>query len=115
MAQDVFRIGGIRRLADNGPGQFDGGVGRQHQALRQAALLDQLPAVFRLGARDAFNVGFGYLSGVRRFVDVGIHAGRIPKVERIELNANLRQQLAPPWAARREIEPWNLGDDGHRV
>ena len=44
--QDILRIGRVHRLANNTPRKLDGGVGRQHQALRQAAQCVQsgLPA-----------------------------------------------------------------------
>ena len=72
------------------------GAGARPRARRRAARGAQL------GARDALDVGLGRFAGARRFerLDVLVGVGQ----QQLVAHADLREQLAPARALRREVD-----------
>src|SRR5207253_3790182 len=91
-------------LAVDAPLEGYGRIGGEHGRRRQVPLQHAPPAGLGLGARQALDVSVRRLGGERRFVDVGRLAGAAAEKEQVEAHADLRQELAPAWAARGEID-----------
>ena len=107
-AQHAFRIVAVGGLAEDHAGEGDRGVGGEHRHAPQAATHhDALPRGARLQPSDALHVVVRHLAFPDRLVGIRIGARAVAKEERLEADADLGEELAPPRAARGEV------DDAH--
>ena len=94
-AQDVCRIGGVERFADDFALELQRRVRRQDRLCQQPAPADAAPAVLGLGACNALYVGERIFIFQRRFIGFLVGTRSVAEDQRIEGDTDLRQQLAP--------------------